>query len=232
MTIGIIGAMEEEITGLRENFDVISAKNIVGLDFYMGKLENSSNSLVFVRCGTGKVNAAICAQILIDLYAVDSIVSIGVASGVANELAIGDVVLADTCVYHDFDTVALGDEPGEISRMTTSLFNADEELIRIIKEKCDELEYNALIGKVASGDQFVTGEETKNKIWSLFKPLCIDMEATAIAHTCYLNKIPFVVLRAISEIVAQESPMDLEKVYADCAVKILNIVKATLETGI
>lgn len=226
MTIGIIGAMEEEVTSLRESMDVISVKNAVGLDFYMGKLNGVS--VVVVRSGIGKVNAAICAQVLIDLYAVDSIINVGVAGAIDKSLTIGDIVVSTDAVHHDFDTSALGDEPGVISRMDVSAFPADEELVNLAKETIESLGYPVFVGRVASGDVFVADPEVKAKIKNLFSPVCCEMEGAAIAHTCYLNKIPFVIIRAISDN-ADDGGVDYERFFRESALKAASIINKMLE---
>ena len=227
MTIGIIGAMEEEVVNLKESMDVISAKNVVGLDFYLGKL--GGNSVVVVRSGIGKVNAAICTQVLIDLYAVDCIINVGVAGSLDRNLKIGDIVVSSDAMYHDFDTSALGDEPGVISRMDTSVFKADDELVNIAKSTVEELGYPVCVGRVASGDQFVASPEVKSNIKALFKPVCCEMEGAAIAHRSFLNKIPFVIIRAISDNADNSGDIDYERFFRESALKAASIIKKMVE---
>ena len=136
-TIGIIGAMDEEIALIKEFSEIISAKNILGLDFFVGKY--GSNSVVIVRSGIGKVNAAACAQVLIDHFAVDCIINVGVAGGIYNELKIGDIVISTDTVEHDMDVSALGDPIGTIPRMDESFFKADEELIKLAEKAGETL---------------------------------------------------------------------------------------------
>lgn len=195
-TIGIIGAMDEEIENLKQKLEIVTAKEMIGLQFFVGRM--FSNSVVLVKSGIGKVNAAICAQILIDHFAVDCIVNVGVAGGLVNELKIGDIVISTDTVQHDMET----DEPiGVIPRMEISNFNADEELICLAEEAAKEISGNNTImkGRIASGDQFVCSQEQKNRIRSNVKGVCVEMEGAAIAQACYLNKIPFVIVRSISD---------------------------------
>ncbi len=227
MTIGIIGAMEEEVTSLRESMEVISAKNVLGLDFYFGKL--SGKNTVVVRSGIGKVNAAVCAQVLIDLYAVDCIINVGVAGALDRSLTIGDIVISSDTVYHDFDTTVLGDEPGVISRMDESFFPADEGLVKLAKDTVEALGYPVCIGRVASGDRFVASSEEKAKIKSLFKAVCCEMEGAAIAHTSYLNRIPFVILRVISDNADDGGNVDYERFFRESALKAASILKKMIE---
>ena len=182
-TIGIIGAMEEEIENIKPYIDIISTKNIVGLDFYMGKM--SGNNVILVRSGIGKVNAAICSQVLIDLYAVDYIINVGVAGAINKALKIGDIVISTDTMHHDMDTTHFGDELGVIPRMKESNFKADEQLIKIaINASEGKIESKIYSGRIVSGDQFICDLEKKNKINAHFKAYCVDMESSAIGQTC------------------------------------------------
>lgn len=227
MTIGIIGATEAEIVSIKEDMNVISAKNILGLDFYMGTL--TGQSIVLVRSGIGKVNAAICTQILIDMYAVDSIINVGVAGAVAPDLNIGDVVISDDLVHHDFDTTVFGDEPGVISGIPESYFKADDHLVKLALESVGRVGSSVTIGRIASGDQFISSPEEKERIWKLFKAKCCEMEGAAIAQTCSLNKIPFVVIRAISDKAEEGSNENYDLFFRESALKAAAIIKNMLE---
>lgn len=227
MTIGIIGAMESEISRLKELISVVSVKNIVGLDFYMGTLYG--NSVVLVRAGIGKVNAAICTQVLIDHYAVDTIINTGVAGAIEKELKIGDIVISADACQHDFDTSACGDEIGEISGIGESYFKADDELIKRAYSAVEKLGYTAHIGRIASGDQFVNSSEVKERIWKLFKAKCCEMEGAAIAHTCYLNKIPFLVIRVISDTADEGTSVNFETFCEEAANKASEVVSSMIE---
>ena len=225
-TIGIIGAMEEEIENIKPHIDIISTKNIVGLDFYMGKM--GGNNVVLVRSGIGKVNAAVCSQVLIDLYAVDYIINVGVAGAINKELKIGDVVIATDTMHHDMDTTYFGDEIGIIPRMEESSFKADDELINIaLQASKDTIENNIYTGRIVSGDQFLCDIEKKNKIWSHFKAYCVDMESAAIGQTCYLNKIPFSIIRSISD--NSDENNEYENFFKDSAIRASNILKNMID---
>lgn len=227
-TVGIIGAMEEEIDILKSKIEMVAAKNIVGVDFYMGKLHGKN--IIIVRSGIGKVNAAICTQVLIDMYGVDYVINTGVAGSISKELEIGDIVVSDDLVYHDFDTTAVGDQIGVIPRMSCSFFKADEELIRIAKETSKTvLDKNKMyVGRIASGDQFVASKETKAHIWNNFKAYCVEMEGAAIAHTCFLNKIPFVVIRSISDKADSKATVSFDTFVKMAAKKSSDIVEEML----
>lgn len=215
-TIGIIGAMDEEVISIKEEMDLISTRNIIGLDFYMGKM--GGNNIVVVRSGIGKVNAAICAQVLIDMYGVDYIVNVGVAGAVAKELEIGDIVISSECIHHDFDTTIFGDPLGYISRMNVSYFKADEELVKLAKNVSEAvIENKVVVGRIASGDQFISSNEKKVFLWNEFKASCAEMEGAAVAHACYLNKIPFVIIRSISDKAEDSSEHDYEAFFRESA---------------
>lgn len=222
MTIGIIGAMEMEIAKLKECISTVSVKNMMGLDFYVGTLYGST--VVVVRAGIGKVNAALCTQLLIDHYAADMVINTGVAGAVEKDMNIGDIVISDDAVQHDFDTSPLGDEVGFISGIDVSSFKADDELIRRAYEAVGKLGFSAHIGRIASGDKFINTPEEKDRIWKLFKAKCCEMEGGAIAHACWLNKIPFVIVRVISDTADEGSGVNYETFCAEAAQKATNIV--------
>lgn len=225
MTIGIIGAMEEEITNVLEDMNVVATKNALGLDFHLGTLNNSNNNIVLVRSGIGKVNAALCAQVLIDLFAVDAIINVGVAGAIDKNIKIGDIVISTDAVQHDFDTSALGDEPGVISRMDTSVFHADPLLIEAAKKAVESIGFPVYEGRIASGDQFVSEPALKEKIATLFNPICCEMEGAAIAHACYLNRVPFVIIRAISDNAEEGCDVNYERFFRESVVTAGRIIK-------
>ncbi len=225
MTIGIIGAMEAEITNILEDMTVLTTKNAIGLDFYIGSLKGSSHSIVLVRSGIGKVNAALCTQVLADLFAVDMVINTGVAGAISPDVKIGDIVISSEALQHDFDTSAVGDEPGVISGLDTSVFKADNSLVSVAYDVVSELGLNAYVGRVASGDKFISAPEEKNRISQLFSPLCCEMEGAAIAHACYLNRIPFVIIRAISDNAEEGSDVNYARFFRETAVTAGRIVK-------
>ncbi len=197
-TIGIIGAMEEEVNALKKNMQISNVQTKAMMEFVKGKFQEKE--VVVVKCGIGKVNAAVCTQILADVFAVDYIINTGVAGALHPTLNIGDIVISSDTVQHDMDTTAFGDPRGVIPRMDNSYFEADQMLIDLAKDISEEeLDKNVYVGRVASGDQFVASVDQKDDIYTTFNAYCAEMEGAAIAQTCYLNKIPFVILRAISD---------------------------------
>jgi len=201
--IAIIGAMEIEVEILKSQISEQKEERINGLVFVSGKI--AENDVVVVRSGIGKVNAAICTQILIDKFAVTHIINTGIAGAMAHGLGVLDMVVSSDALYHDFDVTGFGYKPTIIPQMKDSVFKADKDLIAIANESFVELSngpmkgHKLLVGRVASGDQFISNREKKEYIRALCNPACVEMEGAAIAHTAYLSNIPFIIVRCISD---------------------------------
>ncbi len=206
--IGIIGAMDEEVSILKESMEVEKVVNKASMDFYQGKLSNKE--VVIVRSGIGKVNAAVCTQILVSEFGVSSVINTGVAGSLRNEINIGDIVLSDDALQHDMDATGFGYEPGIIPRMDVSVFKADERLVNLAKEVNEAVNTDiaTFVGRVVSGDQFISDKEKKQYLISQFDGFCTEMEGAAIAQTAYLNNIPYLVIRAISDKADNSAEMD------------------------
>lgn len=197
--VGIIGAMEVEVSKLKEMLQDTETKNKAGMTFVSGSL--NGKPVVVVRSGIGKVNASICTQILADEYKVNYIINTGVAGSLHNEINIGDIILSKDALQHDMDATGFGYAVGVIPQMEKSIFEADERLIQIA-EKCikeDITDINAFVGRVVSGDQFISDKGKKKWIVDNFQGYCTEMEGAAIAQAAYLNNIPFLIIRAISD---------------------------------
>lgn len=197
--IGIIGAMEEEVSALQEKMESSQKLTRASMDFYSGKLNGVD--AVIVRSGIGKVNAGICTQILADLFGVDAVINTGIAGSLKAEINIGDIVISSDALQHDMDATGFGYEPGVIPRMETSCFQADPRLIEAAKAACREAvpQIRVFTGRVVSGDQFISDRGVKDRIIRQFGGMCTEMEGAAIAQAAYLNGIPFVIIRAISD---------------------------------
>ena len=197
--IGIIGAMDEEVDILVELMDIKETIEKASLKFYKGTLEGKD--IVLVRCGIGKVNSALCAQILISEFDVDAVVNTGVAGALHSELDVLDMVISTDDIQYDVDTTAFGDPKGTIPRMESSVFVADEKLINAAYESSiKEMKSNKVLkGRVATGDIFISSKELKEELVNDFNAYCGEMEGGAIAHVCTLNKVPFVIIRAMSD---------------------------------
>ena len=205
--LGIIGAMKIEIETLKESLEGLTTSCRTGMEFYEGTLEGTS--VVIVQCGVGKVNAAMCAQILCDCYGVTHLINTGIAGSLNAALDIGDLVVSKDAMYHDFDCVHFGYEMGKVPGMDTVSFPADETLIGYAFAAAESLNPgHTRIGRVASGDQFVAEKELKERIIARTQGLCTEMEGAAIAQTACRNGLPFVILRAISDKADDSAEMD------------------------
>ena len=205
--LGIIGAMRIEVETLVQRLENVKKTTHAWSDYYEGRLEGLD--VVVVQCGVGKVNAAMCAQILCSCYGVTHIVNTGIAGSLCAELDIGDFVVSQDAMYHDFDCNAFGYPSGKVPGMDVIAFPADEMLIRYAREAAESVHPgHSRVGRVASGDQFVASKELKNKIIEVTQGLCTEMEGAAIAHAAYRNGIPFVILRAISDKADDSAEMD------------------------
>lgn len=206
--LGIIGAMEEEVTGLKASMTVERQVRKASMEFLQGTL--AGKPVVVVRCGIGKVNAAVCAQILVDEFGADAIVNTGIAGSLKNEINIGDIVLSTDALQHDMDATGFGYEFGVIPRMETSVFKADERLAALAKECCERVnpDISVFNGRVVSGDQFISDKAKKEWIAEHFQGFCTEMEGAAIAQTAYLNGVPFLIVRAISDKADNSAEMD------------------------
>lgn len=228
--IGIIGAMEIEVSILKSKITDVKIINRASMEFNKGKLYGED--VVVVRSGIGKVNAGICAQILADVFDVDIIINTGVAGSLNNDIDIGDIVLSEDAMQHDVDATGFGYGEGVIPQMEESVFKGDKELIRLAKDICSEVipEINVFVGRVVSGDQFIDSQDRKNAIISKFGGYCTEMEGAAIAQAAYLNKVPFLIVRAISDKSDNSSHMDypaFEKMAAANSVKLIEgIIKS------
>lgn len=205
---GIIGAMELEVETLKSKMAVSQIVKKAGMDFFEGSLNGAR--VVIVRSGVGKVNAALCVQILADLFEVTHIINTGVAGSLNAKLDIGDILVSRDAIHHDVDATIFGYKPGEVPQLGIREFPADERLMQLAKTTCERVnpDCHAVIGRVVSGDQFISSKEIKKKLSADFQGDCAEMEGTAIAHGAYLNQIPFVIIRAISDKADDSAEMD------------------------
>ena len=222
-TIGIIGAMEVEVAILKEKMEDVRIIKKASMDFYEGIL--AGKKAVVVRSGIGKVNAGICAQILADVFSVDAIINTGIAGSLNKNINIGDIVLSTDVVQHDMDATGFGYRKGQIPQMPVFFFNADDNLRRLAAEVCKEVNPDIQVfeGRIASGDQFVCDQDVKNRIVSDFSAYATEMEGAAIGQAAYLNEIPFLVVRAISDKADGSAQMDyseFEKAAVDHSVRL------------
>ena len=207
-SIGIIGAMEEEVAILKEKMEDVRIIKKASMDFYEGTL--AGRKAVVVRSGIGKVNAGICAQILADVFSVEAIINTGIAGSLNKDINIGDIVLSTDVVQHDMDATGFGYRKGQIPQMPVFYFAADEKLRQLAAEVCREVNPDIQVfeGRIASGDQFVCDQGVKDGIVSEFAAYATEMEGAAIGQAAYLNEIPFLVIRAISDKADGSAQMD------------------------
>lgn len=205
--LGIIGAMRIEVETLLDKMENVTMTKHAWSEYYEGTLEGLD--VVVVQCGVGKVNAAMCAQILCSCYGVTHLVNTGIAGSLCADLDIGDLVVSRDAMYHDFDCNAFGYPSGKVPGMDVIAFPADETMMGYAFAAAEAVNPgHTRIGRVASGDQFVAEKALKEKIIATTQGLCTEMEGAAIAQAAYRNGIPFVILRAISDKADDSAEMD------------------------
>lgn len=225
MKLGIIGAMQIEVEILLSQLENQEEKTIAGSTFYEGKLEGLP--VVIVQCGVGKVNAAICTQILCDCFGVTHLVNTGIAGSLNAELDIGDLVVSTDAMYHDFDCTHFGYPYGQVAGMDTVTFHADKTMMDYAFAAAEAVNPgHTRRGRIASGDQFVAEKALKERIIAATGGLCTEMEGTAIAHTAYRNRVPFVILRAISDKADDSAQMDYPTFERIAAHRCAEVTKA------
>ena len=207
MKLGIIGAMQVEVEILLSLLENKKETELSGSVFYEGQLEGLD--VAIVQCGVGKVNAAICAQILCDCFRVTHLVNTGIAGSLDAKLDIGDLLVSKDAMYHDFDCVHFGYEMGRVPGMDVVAFPADSTMIALASQAAETVHPgHVTVGRVASGDLFVAEKAAKDRIIAVTGGLCTEMEGAAIAQTAYRNGVPFVILRAISDKADNSAEMD------------------------
>lgn len=228
-TIGIIGAMEEEVAILKEKMSEVTVLEKAGMEFFKGIL--GGQQVVIVRSGIGKVNAGICTQILADVFQVNAVINTGIAGSLKAEINIGDIVLSTDTMQHDVDAREFGYEIGQVPRMDTKIFPADKSLRAIALKVCHQVnpEIQVFEGRVASGDQFVADKETKEKIIANTQAYCTEMEGAAIGQAAYLNGIPYLVIRAISDKADDSAHVDYPTFEREAIRHTVNLVENMMQ---
>ena len=223
MKLGIIGAMQVEVETLVANLQNMESYDHAGSRFYTGKL--CGLDAVVVQCGVGKVNAAVCAQIMCSVFGVTHLVNTGVAGSLCAELDIGDILVSVDAMHHDFDCGPVGYPVGKVPGMDVLAFPADEKLTALAFAAAEQVNPgHTKYGRVASGDQFIAHKAAKEKIIADTGAKCTEMEGAAIAHVAYRNGIPYAVLRAISDKADDSAEMDyptFERIAADRCAKVV-----------
>ena len=219
--IGIIGAMDIEVEGLKNMVQNKSTRLISGIEFISGTLEGKD--VVIAKCGIGKVFAALCAQTMILEYNIDDLINTGVAGTLTTKLSVGDIAISTDVVQHDMDTSPIGDPVGLISGINVINFPADSYLVSLAEEIIGNENIKNVKGIIATGDSFIAKAEQKEKILSNFCAVACEMEGGAIGHVAYVNNVKFLVLRAISDSADGSAHMDYPtflKMAAENSVKI------------
>lgn len=227
--IGIIGAMEAEVARLKEQMEDVAVQTKASMDFFRGRLKGKD--VVVVRSGIGKVNAGICTQILVDEYKVSAVINTGIAGSLRAEIDIGDIVLSTDALQHDVEALAFGYPLGQIPQMDTFSFEADARLREIARAACERVnpDIHTHVGRVVSGDQFISSREKKDWITENFEGYCTEMEGAAIAQAAYLNGIPFLIIRAISDKADESAHMDYPEFEAKAIIHCVNLVEAIVQ---
>ncbi|MCU1795600.1 5'-methylthioadenosine/S-adenosylhomocysteine nucleosidase [Pectobacterium polaris] len=226
MKVGIIGAMEQEVTLLRDRIENRQTFQRAGCEIYTGQINGVDVALL--KSGIGKVSAALGTTLLLEHSKPDVVINTGSAGGLAPTLNVGDIVVSDEVRYHDADVTAFGYEPGQMAGCPAA-FLADEKLIALAQEVIAELQLNAVRGLVVSGDAFINGAEPLTRIRTTFpKAIAVEMEATAIAHVCHQFAVPFVVVRAISDVADKASHLSFDEFLSVAAQQSTRMVEAIL----
>ncbi|MCW8884877.1 MAG: 5'-methylthioadenosine/S-adenosylhomocysteine nucleosidase [Motiliproteus sp.] len=210
MVVGIIGAMEEEVTYLRDQLQNRQDLKLAGYEFHQGEL--AGQRVVLLKSGIGKVNAAIGTTILLERFQPHCIINTGSAGGFGADLEIGDVVISSEVCQHDFDLTVFGYEHGQVPQMPVA-FTPDEKLVAIAEHSIHKVQdVKTVKGLIATGDAFVHEPEKVAAMRAKFpEMLAVEMEAGAIAQTCYRFEVPFIIFRALSDIAGKESSVSFKE---------------------
>jgi adenosylhomocysteine nucleosidase len=228
--LGIIGAMNQEVDRLKAEMTEVTIEERASMSFYVGKLHGKD--VVIVRSGVGKVNAAVCTQILADDYGVSAVINTGVAGSLNPKIDIGDIVVSVDAVQHDMDATVWGYRPGEIPQSGGACeFKADERLRQILAETCREVNPDIKVfeGRVASGDQFISDNGKKEELVRVFKADCAEMEGASIAQAAWVNGIPFAIIRAISDKADNSAVVQYDVFEAQAIEHCVRLVKAAVQ---
>ena len=225
--IGIIGAMEPEVEALIAALDNAVSETVSGITFHIGKI--GERTVAIAKCGIGKVFAALCAQTMIIKYSPELIVNTGVGGALRSGITTGDIVVAESLCQHDMDTSAIGDPVGLVSGINVIYFESDKRAADILLGAAESLGLRAYSGRIASGDKFIASTEDKARIISTFSADACEMEGCAVAQVAFVNRIPFAVVRAISDSADGEATMDYPTFLPIAARNSTNLTLALIE---
>ncbi|WP_303824571.1 5'-methylthioadenosine/adenosylhomocysteine nucleosidase [Ruminococcus flavefaciens] len=216
-TIAIIGAMPSELADIRNILGKGEVKNISGFDFYIN--EKNGKTVINACCGIAKVNAALCTQVMIDNFHPDCVINTGIAGGMNSSVKVCDIVISTEVLPHDLDLHFLKDYPPYCG-----IFRADSVLMDTAEKVCGEFSVKSFRGRIVSGEAFISSNDVKNSIQEKFDPYAVDMESAAVGHCCYLNKLPFVSVRCISDNADDEGAMSFDEFEKIAAKRVAEIV--------
>lgn len=222
MVWGIIGALDEEVELLKNAMTVTKETKIYGSTFYSGILDGKE--VVVVCCSIGKINAALCASVIIRELNADIVVNVGIAGAMDKRLKVLDVVLSSEAVHHDGDAVLAKYYPFQKE------YKADEKLIALAEKACEKAVngHSHYVGRIATGDVFVEGGDVRDRIKKDFAPLCVEMEGAAIAQACYMNEKPFLIIRTMSDNADDSASMSYDEFKPEAANQSANIIREML----
>lgn len=221
-TIAIVGAMPSEIADVRRMLKTPVIETSSGFEFYI--YEFNGNRIITACSGIGKVNAAVCSQVLIDRYKVEMIINAGIAGGMDPSVNVCDIVIAESTMYHDLLPRMLDNYPPHCS-----LFKTAPELVRLAEEACVAEQIPCHKGKIVSGEQFISDSVLKAKIREDFSPMAVDMESAGFGHCAYLNNVPYVSIRCISDKADEEGEISFEQFEKIAAERVANVIMSILE---
>lgn len=228
--IGVIGAMTVEVKGLIAQMENDRTQETAGLVFHRGLL--GGVDCVVAKCGAGKVNSAVCAQVMITQYAPRLVINVGVAGGM--DVGIGDLVVASQCVQHDFDSTPLGEPQSQLTicrgegEESFVMLNSDQAASALLLEEARQIYGGAHLGVIATGDSFVADPAKGRQLRRQFGAKAVEMEGASIAQACYMNSVPFAILRAVSDNANDDSPADFPAFVQACAEKSARLLAKAL----
>ncbi len=226
--IGVIGAMEEEIEHFLTHMEEIKEAQHAGIMYRTGRFHG--HEIVLVKSGIGKVNASVCTQILIDRFGVSKIIFTGVAGALHPDLDIGDIVVSRDLMQHDMDVTALGYERGVIPDFPVSVFVAEAELVALAEKASEQVvDHKVIVGRILSGDTFVADREQVRWLHQELDGACTEMEGAAVAQVAYMNQIPFVVIRSMSDKADGSAHVNYREFVQVAAKKSYEIVEKMIE---
>ena len=225
--IGIIGAMSVEVEALKEMTENAVTEVVSGVEFVRGKI--CGKDVVIAKCGVGKVFAAICTEAMILKYAPDCIINTGVAGSLSRELHVLDVAISGGVIQHDMDTSPLGDPRGLLSGINKVELEASDRLVGMIKSSADALGIKNKIGVILTGDQFISESSQKSRLAEDFGGIACEMEGAAIGHVCYVNRVDFAIIRAISDSLDGVGSMEFDEFVGEAAKQSQRLMMKILE---